>query len=246
MTQKLHCTLIASLVTLNLLFSYGISFSSNCYDHWNGDAWHGSDLMAMVLCLDSAKMNECEVRRHLGGKIADLEQHGGLDRGRVIWTNYSLHSSSNAGILDIVCTAIDGLTYTYTIENIPGVWWDWGGCAENTDYGGAACINDQDQHILSLSKSDPSQGTVSISPLPVKGAAKCGLTCGSLQSYMDPDIMVSLEAIPAAGHIFVGWSGDACEGSKQTCTTVMTSAKSIAAIFVPINMAPSHLLLREK
>ena len=42
---------------------------SECFDHWNGDAWHGSGGWALVLCLDSATMTACEVRLRDGEKI---------------------------------------------------------------------------------------------------------------------------------------------------------------------------------
>jgi List-Bact-rpt repeat protein len=61
----------------------------------------------------------------------------------------------------------------------------------------------------------------------------CGATCSAL--YL-PNTAVSLTASPAAGVIFLGWSG-ACTGTGA-CSVTMTQAQNVTATFVT-NSAPT-------
>ena len=75
---------------------------------------------------------------------------------------------------------------------------------------------------LSVSKDGNGSGTVTSSP--------DGISCGSTCSHTYPTgTTVVLTATPAAGSMFVGWSG-ACTGTG-TCTVAMTLPRSAVATF---------------
>lgn len=214
--------------------------ASECYDHWNGDAWHGAAQWAIVLCLDSERMKKCEVRYHNGGKILDLQQHWGLDRGRIIWTNYEVYSFQYPGLLDIVCTAQDDLTYTFTVDNTPNAWWDWGACGPGTDYGGSRCDNDQNEKTLEVTWTD--SGKVERSPQGVK----CSSGASSSVCYHDPSSQVTLQATPDTGYVFAGWTGGGCSGSGA-CKVNMNQAQQVSADFRrDTSTVVRSLLLKEK
>ena len=78
-----------ALIFILLLGINNVQASSECYDHWNGDAWHGTGAWAMVMCLDTPKFISCQVRSHEDGSILkDLKPHIAQDQGRDIWTVY--------------------------------------------------------------------------------------------------------------------------------------------------------------
>lgn len=66
------------------------------------------------------------------------------------------------------------------------------------------------------------------------GVIDCGDACGA---EADDGMKVVLKAIPAAGSVFVGWSGN-CSGVNSLCSLVMDGNKNIIAFFAqaPRNM----------
>lgn len=77
--------------------------------------------------------------------------------------------------------------------------------------------------LLTIDVKSPGTGTVTSNP--------AGIDCGTACIAEFPvNSMVSLSATPAAGHIFIGWSG-ACTGS-QTCTIRANGAVQVTAEFV--------------
>ena len=76
---------------------------------------------------------------------------------------------------------------------------------------------------FSLTVSTSGNGSVTSSP----GGIACGSSCVGAFS---PDSQVTLQAMPAAGYLFTGWSG-ACSGSAPTCTVTMLQAQSVSASF---------------
>ncbi len=245
--MKIPKALGGSLIFASAVLAAGVSLlpgsadaASECYDHWNGDAWHGAAEWAIVLCLDSATMKKCEVRYHNGSKILDLQQHFGLDRGRIIWTDYDVYSFQYVGLFDVVCTAVDNLTYTFTVDNTPNEWWDWGGCGPGTDYGGGHCVNDQNEKTLVVSKAGNGRGSVIRFPQGVK----CSSTNAGAQCYHTPGSKVTLTAQPVKGYVFSGWSG-ACSGSG-TCVVTMNAAKRATANFIKFSGTGARSLLLSK
>ena len=76
---------------------------------------------------------------------------------------------------------------------------------------------------FSLTVSTSGNGSVTSSP----GGIACGSSCVGAFS---PGSQVTLQAMPAAGYLFTGWSG-ACSGSAATCTVTMLQAQSVSASF---------------
>lgn len=215
--------------------------ASECYDHWNGDAWHGTGAWAMVMCLDTREYVTCSVRKHSDGSvIKDLHPHIAEDRGRKIWTTYDYNISVPyvGQTLDLLCRDPDGLTYTYTFVNKLG--FIWGACGLGTDTGGAACVNDQNEKILTVSLDGNGTGTVTRSSSGLKcTSGKAGKSC-----YHSPSSL-TITAVPAAGNIFRGWSGGGCTGTSSTCKLDMSKDQNVTATFVKVATAsPNYLLLK--
>lgn len=75
----------------------------------------------------------------------------------------------------------------------------------------------------SLSVSITGNGTVTSSPTGINCDNSCG---GSFSSGSQ----VTLQATPAAGYVFTGWSG-ACSGSSASCIVTMSQDQSVSAVF---------------
>ncbi len=81
----------------------------------------------------------------------------------------------------------------------------------------------ENQHfVLTVSKTGTGGGLVGSSP----GSIDCGAVCSD---DFDPGTVVLLQAFPAAGSTFIGWSGD-CTGSGS-CSVTMDQARNISAQF---------------
>jgi len=78
-------------------------------------------------------------------------------------------------------------------------------------------------YALTVSKSGTGAGTVTSDPAGVS----CGSSCSA--SYVS-GTSVTLTAVPAAGSLFGGWSGE-CSGTGS-CTVSMTAAHSVVANFI--------------
>ncbi|MHB8788730.1 MAG: InlB B-repeat-containing protein [Desulfobulbaceae bacterium] len=244
MTPKKNLCLgiFLSLVVVLALSAGKAGAASECYDHWNGDAWHGSGGWAMVLCLDSPTMASCEVRYHGGRKITDLREHIATDRDRVIWTNYdNLTATYHNLLLDVVCRGVDGFTYTFEVEHTAATnFWVWGACGEYGDHGGPACVNDQNENALQVVYEGKGSGTVNRTPAGINcTSSNSGSTC-----YHSPTSPVTLSANPATGSVFLGWSGGGCSGTRN-CSVTVDQAKTVTANFGIVPLPPiNHLLLK--
>ncbi len=81
------------------------------------------------------------------------------------------------------------------------------------------------KYVLTVNKAGSGTGIVEATSLP--GGISCGLTCN--RAYNE-GTMVKLNATPAAGSVFAGWSG-ACAGTGPTCIVTMDAAKTVTATF---------------
>jgi hypothetical protein len=79
------------------------------------------------------------------------------------------------------------------------------------------------RHALSVSKTGTGSGTVSSTD----GNINCGSTCSFTYSS---GTTVTLNATPASGSTFAGWSGGGCSGTGS-CTVTMSSNQSVTATF---------------
>ncbi len=88
-------------------------------------------------------------------------------------------------------------------------------------------IPEEDVQPFILSATQVGSGSVTSSSPGITLAAP-----GSTSASFAAGTSVTLTATPAAGYIFIGWSG-ACSGDSPTCTVLMTQANAVIAIFVP-------------
>ncbi|HET6816322.1 MAG TPA: hypothetical protein VFH66_03750 [Mycobacteriales bacterium] len=95
---------------------------------------------------------------------------------------------------------------------------------------GNAVIGTLVQHSLTVSKTGSGSGTVTSTD----GQISCGATCSHAYSS---GTLVTLNAAPASGSSFAGWSG-ACSGTGS-CQVTMSSAQTVTATFSAL--APSNL-----
>jgi subtilisin family serine protease len=92
-------------------------------------------------------------------------------------------------------------------------------------------FNTTPSFLLTVIKSGSGVGTVTSDP--------AGINCGSIcsTSYLQ-NTMVTLNANPAPGYYFDGWSGGACAGSGNFCGVTMIMAKTETARFEVIPSRP--------
>ncbi len=76
---------------------------------------------------------------------------------------------------------------------------------------------------LTVNKNGTGSGTVTSSPTGIN----CGATCSA---SFTQGTTISLNAAPASGSVFAGWSGGGCSGTG-TCTVTMNAAQSVTATF---------------
>ncbi|RKZ74152.1 MAG: hypothetical protein DRQ57_11990 [Gammaproteobacteria bacterium] len=74
---------------------------------------------------------------------------------------------------------------------------------------------------LTVSKEGNGIGTIS------GDSIDCGSHC--TEQYQE-DATITLNAIPASGSLFIGWTG-ACSGTETSCQITMTQAQNVTAIF---------------
>jgi hypothetical protein len=109
---------------------------SECYDHYNHEAW-GGDGLAIVLCRNSPDLDSCEIRRHAAERLQGLNKHGSLDDGRQVFADYNTTGAAFPFAIDIVCNNSQ-VTLTYELPN-GNAWAD--GCCRNQEYGPADCCD---------------------------------------------------------------------------------------------------------
>ena len=91
---------------------------------------------------------------------------------------------------------------------------------------------------------DATWGDVSVTPLglssyPLDASSSAGgsVTVDPDQSEFAPGELVTLTAVPDAGYVFAGWSGD-LSGSSNPATLTMNQSKQVTANFVLENTSP--------
>jgi len=131
----------------------------------------------------------------------------------------------------------EGTTATLAATAAIGSVFDhWGGACAGT--GNCVTVVNADTYVtatftqqyqLTVSKTGAGAGTVT------GNGIDCGVTCNV---SLDSGTAISLTAVPAAGSVFTGWSGD-CSG-MGACSTTMSVNRSVTANFAP---APSKYTL---
>jgi hypothetical protein len=200
--------------------------AGSTFDGWSGDA----DCADGVVIMDAGR--NCTA-------TFILEQHtltvvnAGLGSGSV--------TSSPAGInCGGDCSEDYGYGTTVTLTAIPdtgSVFSGWSGNADCADGvvtmdTGRACIAtfDPEQHTLTVVKTGTGTGTVTSNP----GGVNCGGDCS--EDYNN-GTTVTLNAVPAGGSTFDGWSGDAdcADGvvvmnADRSCTATFTLNPTLTSI----------------
>ncbi len=141
---------------MRLLFVLGIcvpAAASNCFDHYNHEAWHGEGL-AIVLCRNSPDYAGCQLRRAGGEGLGALQRHGSLDRGRVVFSDYDTLGATYPFALEVVCRTGDGRVDTIPLHN-GGQWQD--GCCRNREVG--ACCDEPEPPDAGPRDAGPPLGT---------------------------------------------------------------------------------------
>ena len=90
---------------------------------------------------------------------------------------------------------------------------------------GDACDEDPGPVVRQLTVTKNGTGTGTVTSVPA--GIDCGGTCGA---PFDDGVDVTLTAVPAAGSVFVGWSGDAA-GANGTVQVTMDADKACTATF---------------
>jgi hypothetical protein len=144
-------------------------------------------------------------------------------------------SSAPAGIdCGAACSAAydGGTTVVLTAAATGGsTFTGWGGACSGT--GPCSVVMDAARSVtanftapgvrLTVVKAGSGTGTVTSSP--------AGIDCGSSCTSGFPlGTQVTLTAAPAAGSVFLGWTGGGCSGTG-TCTVTMDSGKAVTATF---------------
>jgi uncharacterized repeat protein (TIGR02543 family) len=111
--------------------------------------------------------------------------------------------------------AADGTTYCYRVRAYNTSAW--------SDYSNVACALTAQAFSLAVVKMGAGSGTVIGSP----SGIICGATCSG--SYAS-GTSVMLQATPAAGSTFTGWSGGGCSGTGS-CAVTLTSSTTVIATF---------------
>jgi hypothetical protein len=96
-------------------------------------------------------------------------------------------------------------------------------------------VNPQPQYQLTVYKTGTGVGTVTSNP--------AGITCGNTCSAaFNAGRSVTLQANPASGSFFAGWSGARCSGTGN-CTVTMNTAQSVTANFLEVPPGEQALLV---
>lgn len=141
-------------------------------------------------------------------------------------------SFQNGTSVTLTATAADG----YRFSGWGGACAGTGKCVLTMDAAknaSATFVDSQAPATASLTISKSGNGTVTSTPAGIN----CGTACSA---SFDTGTSVTLNATPAAGNKFSGWSG-ACSGTGP-CVVTMDSAKSASATFVD-SQSPNNFTL---
>ncbi|MFK8010875.1 MAG: S8 family serine peptidase [Marinicellaceae bacterium] len=127
----------------------------------------------------------------------------------------------------IVTNGIEGLlqiesvlsVLTYTIQVVPYRYIGTGDISLAIDF-------NRFNYNLVVNKIGDGNGTITSGSTP---GIDCGADCEEV--YAD-NTLLTLEAIPALGHTFVGWSGNCSEINSGICTVHMLNDNSVTAEFI--------------
>ena len=149
-------------------------------------------------------------------------------------------ASAPAGIsCGATCSADFASTGSVTLTATPAagqVFNSWGGdCAGSAPI---CTVSMQAVRTVTASFNAPSAANFQLGVSVAGGgslrSAPAGIDCGATcNATFAANTSVVLSATPAAGQVQTGWGG-ACAGAGQTCTVLMSQARTASAVFEPI------------
>ena len=98
---------------------------------------------------------------------------------------------------------------------------------DTSEFSACAAVTAPAPVLLSVTRAGSGSGTVTSTP----SGIVCGATCGAAFPSGTP---VALVATPASGSVLVGWS-DACSGSGESSSVVMSGPRSCTATFALVS-----------
>ncbi len=148
------------------------------------------------------------------------------------------------GVVSGDCTEsfASGATVTLTATSIGGstfAGWSGGGCSGTA----ATCVVTLSadttvtatftapSYVLAAEMSGYGAGSITSSPSGISCAILDTKVSGDCSETLLSGTSVTLTATPAAGSVFVGWSGGGCSGTATTCKVAMTSVLTVKAAF---------------
>ena len=139
---------------------------------------------------------------------------------------YDLPAGATASFNPATVTAGQASTLTLTAgpTTPPGTYTvEVAGTAPSAVHGTTVSFTVSAAHTLSVLKSASGAGTITSQPQ--------GISCGSVcSSRFAAGQNVTLTAAPAAGSLFVGWSGGGCSG-QGTCMVTLSADTAVTAVF---------------
>jgi hypothetical protein len=85
------------------------------------------------------------------------------------------------------------------------------------------------EYRVHVSGSGTGDGRIISSPAGIDCASSAGATSGTCSASYPDGLAVTLNAVPATDHTFIGWSGD-CTGTTD-CSVVMSEDRNVVAAF---------------
>ena len=164
----------------------------------------------------------------LSVSVAVQATAGGSASGSVVSSPTGINCSTN-------CSGSYSSGALVTLTPLPGtgsVFAGWTGNSDCTDgsvtmNANMSCTANFALNTALLSVSKVGNGTVT--------STTAGINCGSICSYnYSTGSTITLQASPAAGFVFGGWSGSGCQGTGN-CSVTLSSNASVMAAFVSAN-----------
>jgi hypothetical protein len=142
-----------------------------------------------------------------------------IERRHASETTYTPIADANPGATTFVDTSVgSGSTYCYRVF----AWVD----DAVSPYSEEVCATSTVESVtVAVSKTGTGSGTVTSQP--------AGINCGTVCAIsLQPGTLITLNATPATGSVFAGWSGGGCTGTGP-CSFAGNSSVTVTASFSP-------------
>ena len=208
-------------------FGSTVTLSADPDPHSLFTGWEGacSGIAECVVTMDQARAVTAEFA--LEKRTLDVSRTGS-GSGTVM--------SQPAGV---ACgTQCDGIEFDYGAEvelsANPAVGSDFTGWTGDCAGSGTTCVVTMDEARTVVAEFDLQKRTLSVTS---SGSGSGSVVTDPVGPDFDFGTNVTLEAIPAKGSTFAGWSGD-CSGILPTCTLNMSNVRTVDARFISAPKPP--------